>query len=314
MNRRFLITALVAAGALALSACATNDVAATVNDGEITNEEVVALRTDPVGDVVDGEVFRNDLTTLIVTQATVDAAEADFGITGVDTPEGRNAYVAEASEPELEVVTRVAEEPSLSQAAVDVVLTQLAVRAAVIDELVNDPVLLESVWQDQQPFIVEVCPRHILVETEEEAVAAKARIDGGESFTVVANEVSLDTFSPGGVLACPSSPADYVEPFGTVVATAQIGELTEPFQTEFGWHIVIVDERAFPATFEEFVAEAERWVPQQVALGAWSAWREEAVSRAEIAVRSQIGRWFPQGDGILPPPDSPDVANASARP
>jgi parvulin-like peptidyl-prolyl isomerase len=288
-----------------VSACSNSDVAATVNDSVIDNEDVTALRNAPIGETISGELYRGDLTTLIIAQATLDAAEHDYGITGLDTDTARSEYVEAASASELEIVSSVRENPDLSEAAVDVVVTQLAVRAAVAEEITKDPEVLERVWQEQQRLLVEVCARHILVASEAEALAAKERIEAGEDFTSVANELSLDTFSPGGQLPCPANPTDFVEPFATVVAATQLGELTDPFETEFGWHIVIVDDRVFPASYDEFVAAAQRWVPEAVVFGAWSNWRDAALASAEIEVRSQIGRWFPQGDGILPPPASP---------
>ena len=312
MNRRLFGLMLLGAAALVVSACSTSDVAATVNETEITNGEVVALRSDAVTEVIQGDPFRSDLTVLIVTQATVDAAEEEFGVTGFDTADGRVAFLSDATPEELAILESVGADPVRTPAAVDVVITQLAVRSVVIDEILRDPQLLAGVWQDQQETFVEVCARHILVATEAEAIAAKARIDAGEPFSAVANEVSLDTVSVDGQLPCPSSPANFVEPFGTVVASTQIGVVTEPFETEFGWHVVIVDDRVFPATFEEFVAEADRWVPQEIVQRAWTAWRDDALGRADIAVRSQIGRWFPAGDGILPPPDSPNVGDTGS--
>ena len=89
MNRRLLGLLLIGAAALLASACSTADVAATVNETAITNEQVTSLHPEPVSVVVDGESFRNDLTILIVTQATVDAAEEQLGVTGTDTTEGR---------------------------------------------------------------------------------------------------------------------------------------------------------------------------------------------------------------------------------
>ena len=312
MKRRWFGLMLLGVAAVAVSACSSGDVAATVNDTDITNEEVVALRSDPVTDVIEGDPFRSDLTILIVTQATVDAAEEQFGVTGFDTADGRVAFLAEATPEELAIVDNVSADPVRTPAAVDVLITQLAVRSVVMDGILQDPQLLAGVWEDQQGAFVEVCARHILVETEAEAIAAKARIDAGESFSAVANEVSLDTLSVDGQLPCPSNPANFVETFGTVVASTPVGVVAEPFATEFGWHVVIVDDRVGPATFEEFVAAAERWVPQAVVQSAWTAWRDDALGRADIVVRSQIGRWFPPGDGILPPPDSPIVGSAGS--
>lgn len=305
MKHRYLIFGLLAAVAVVVSACSNSDVAATVNDTAITNEDVGELRAAPVGETVSGEQFRGDLTTLIVAQATLDAAEEDYGITGLDTEEGRQAYLAQAPQSELDILASIGNNAELGKGATDVVVSQLAVRSAVAEEIANDPEVLLGVWQDQQRLLIEVCVKHIVVADQAEAQAAYDRIAAGETFGAVADEVSGDGLSPGGQLACPAHPTDYVEPFATVVATTEVGVVSQPFETEFGWHIVVVDERTFPASYEEFVADASRWVPLVVIQGAWSNWRDDALGRADIAVRSQIGRWFARGDGILPPPDSP---------
>jgi parvulin-like peptidyl-prolyl isomerase len=303
MNTRFRLLVVAATATLVTSACAAADFAATVNDTTISGSEVTGLRTADVGAVVDGEQVRNDLTTLIVLRSELDAANEDFGLTGLDSPDAREAWLAAASPQQLAQIEGISGNPELTEEAVDVVVTQLVVRDAVIGELVEDPGFQQDIWDTQQPF-AQVCPRHIVVRTEAEAAAARDRILGGEDFGTVAADVSLDP-SPGGQLLCPSKPRDYLVPFDEVVATAPIGELTEPFETAVGWHIVIVDSREEAESFEEFAEEPERWIPLDALDVAWVQWRESAVARADIVVRSQIGRWFPQGDGILPPPESP---------
>lgn len=305
MKHRHVIYGLIAVAIVLLSACSNSDVAATVNGTAITNEDVAELRTAPVGDTVSGEQVRGDLTTLIIAQAIVDAAEEDYGVTGLDTEEARDAYLAQASPSELSVVDAITANPELGSGAADVVATQLAVRSAVVESIVNDPDVLTEVWENQRDLLTEVCVRHIVVPEQAEAQAAYDRILAGEPFGDVADDVSRDDRSPGGQLQCPAHPTDYVEPFATVVASTEVGTVTEPFQTEFGWHVVIVDERTVAGSYEEVVADAQRWVPEIVVQSIWSAWRDSAVNGAEIEVRSQIGRWFPSADGILPPPDSP---------
>lgn len=305
MKRRHSLLFSLAAGAVLLSACSGATTAAVVNGTEIPDDAVTGLRTRPVEASVDGEAFRDDLTTLIVAQASLDAAEADYGLTGFDTPEARDAYLETAPAGVLETVANIEGNPALRPAAADVVVTQLMLREAVIEQFGSDPTIVERVWTDQQPQLVEVCVRHVLVPTPEAAIEVKDLIDAGDDFSEVADEFSLDESMPGGQLPCPAHPIDYVEPFSTVVASIPVGEVSDPFQTEFGWHIVIVDERTSPASYEEYTADPLRWIPSVVLLGAYSTWRDEALGKAEIRVRSQIGTWFPQGDGILPPPDSP---------
>ena len=238
MTSRIRLALVAAVAALIATSCAAADNAATVNGVAITDEDVLSVRTAEVGDRLAGEQFRGDLTTLIVLEAELQAAEEDFGITGLDSEAARAEWLAGAGDSERNVLAGVESNPELTEVAVDVVTTQLMLRDAVASALVRDDELLLEVWQADQAALVEVCPRHILVATEAEAQDARSRVESGEDFATVADELSLDTSSPGGALPCPSSPANYVEPFATVVATAVAGEVSDPFETDFGWHIV----------------------------------------------------------------------------
>ena len=287
------------------SACSAASHAATIDGTHISDEDVFAIRATQPDATAVGETFRGDLTTLIVTRATSLAASADFGLDDMESDAARQAFVATALPDELAILNSVAANQDLGPYAYDVVATQLAIRRAVASAIAHDPEFQQDIWDNDRDLLLEVCASHILAPTEEEAQAAKDRIDAGEDFAAVAGEVSLDQQSPGGALPCPSSPARFVQPFSSVVATAPVGELTVPFETEFGWHIVFVDSRAEPASFEEFVADPERWIPATRLASAYGLWRDEAVGRANIYVRSQVGIWFPQADGIIAPPASP---------
>lgn len=84
---------------------------------------------------------------------------------------------------------------------------------------------------------------HILVATEEEALAVKARIEAGEDFATVAREVSTDTGSGanGGDLGW-FTQGMMVQPFEEAVMGAEPGVLTGPIPTQFGWHLIILRE------------------------------------------------------------------------
>ena len=84
-------------------------------------------------------------------------------------------------------------DPDRSDATKAAVAEQLLIRDAVIAELANDEAYLAGIYENQPALLVSVCARHILVATPEEAEAVKARLDAGEDFAEVANEVSLDT-------------------------------------------------------------------------------------------------------------------------
>ncbi|HEU4520053.1 MAG TPA: peptidylprolyl isomerase [Microvirga sp.] len=100
----------------------------------------------------------------------------------------------------------------------------------------------------------EVRARHILVETEDEAKAALARLKGGEDFAKVAGDLSKDPGSKaeGGDLGF-FSKERMVEPFAETAFKLEPGQVSDPVKTQFGWHVIRVEEkRVKPVpTFEE---------------------------------------------------------------
>jgi peptidyl-prolyl cis-trans isomerase C len=109
----------------------------------------------------------------------------------------------------------------------------------------------------------EVRARHILVEKEEEAKAALARIRKGEDFAKVAAELSKDPGSgkEGGDLGYFTQDR-MVPQFGKAAFEAKVGDVTEPVQTQFGWHIIKVeDKRSRPLPkFEDVRAEIDTYL------------------------------------------------------
>ncbi len=306
MTRTTRFTLLLAVLGLVLAACGGANVAATVNGVEIPDDDVLALAVTPVTDgVVDAEGFRNLLTNAILTEAMVTGAEEQFGLASLDSRESIDAYVNAAPPEELDLLQSIATNPGLSEDAVDLVATQLLVRSTVKEQLANDRDYLEGVWQNSQDLLLQACVRHILVGTEEESQEVRSRLEAGEEFSAVADEVSLDVQSPGGALPCPMNPSVFIEPFSSVVATAPVGELVGPVQTEFGWHVIVVDSRESPSSLDELAADPIKWIPNDLIDAAWSNWLDGVVGEADIDVRSQIGMWYSPVDGIRPPPPSP---------
>ena len=92
--------------------------------------------------------------------------------------------------------------------------------------------------------VEEVHARHILVATEDEAKAIKAELDGGKPFEVLAMEKTTDPSGKqnGGDLGFFSK--DMMVPeFADVAFTLEPGKISDPVQTQFGWHIIKVEEK-----------------------------------------------------------------------
>ncbi len=109
----------------------------------------------------------------------------------------------------------------------------------------------------------EVRARHILVEKEDEAKAALARVRKGEDFAKVAAELSRDPGSgkEGGDLGYFTQDR-MVPQFGAAAFQLKAGDVSEPVQTQFGWHVIKVeDKRSKPLpTFEDVKGEIETYL------------------------------------------------------
>ena len=101
--------------------------------------------------------------------------------------------------------------------------------------------------------VVETNVRHILVQPSEirspEQTAEliqdiKRQLDEGADFAELAKKHSQDPASAlnGGALGW-STPDVFVGQFGEVMQTQEIGSISEPFLTQFGWHILQVLDR-----------------------------------------------------------------------
>ena len=111
----------------------------------------------------------------------------------------------------------------------------------------------------EQSQVDQVHVRHILItpneiiddETAQQQLEdAYERIEGGEDFGEVAKLLSDDPGSAnlGGDLGW-AGPGTFVPEFDKVVSGLEIGELSEPFRSQFGWHIVeLIDRRVYDNT------------------------------------------------------------------
>ncbi len=80
---------------------------------------------------------------------------------------------------------------------------------------------------------------HILVTKQSESLAILERIKNGEKFGKLAKELSIDSGSgkKDGNLGY-FTKGMMVKPFEEVAFNLQIGEISEPVKTEFGYHII----------------------------------------------------------------------------
>ena len=110
--------------------------------------------------------------------------------------------------------------------------------------------LLERKGNEQKALVPQFETRHILIKTSEVVSPESAkqtidsiynRIKAGEDFATLAATYSNDPGSArdGGSLGW-VSPGIMVPEFDAKMKAATVGQVTEPFETQFGWHILLV--------------------------------------------------------------------------
>lgn len=83
---------------------------------------------------------------------------------------------------------------------------------------------------------------HILVETEEEAAALVEEARGSASFVKLAQEHSTGPSGPNGGALGWFGDGMMVPEFQAAVADMTVGEISDPVQTQFGWHVIMLNE------------------------------------------------------------------------
>ncbi len=219
-----LASVIFASPVLAQDAAPAEDpVLATVNGEEILESEVRATQQGLPQQYrqLPFEMLKADLLTREINQRLLMIAGSDAGLADDEEVKER----VEALE------RRVIAEPYLDRALDDAV-TEDAIKAK-YDEFVanNEP----------EP---QVHARHILLENEEDAKAVIAELDDGADFVELAKEKSTGPSAPNGGDLGFFNRADMVAPFAEAAFAMEAGTYSkEPVQTQFGWHVIKVEEK-----------------------------------------------------------------------
>jgi peptidyl-prolyl cis-trans isomerase C len=232
--------ALAALGLLILPAAGCSKDSSTSTAGA----PEVADPNDPVVARVNGIAIR---------QSDLAVAEDDLGNEAHQAPpevkrEQLIAYVAD-----IILVSQAAEKNNLrddpvfkrrqaftsNKILMGIMLTKRAKDAATEDEM-------RKVYDDAvKPMSAEeeVRARHILVETEEEAKTILEQLKAGADFATLAKEKSKDPGGADGGDLGFFAKGQMVPEFSEVAFKMFEGQLSNPVKTQFGWHIIRMEEK-----------------------------------------------------------------------
>ncbi len=169
-----------------------------------------------------------------------------------DSPELRAAVRDELNTREL--LVREARKKNMQNNAdvkqqMELAQQTILVRAYVNDWVKSNPVPEAELKKEYEGIKNQIGDReykvaHILVEKEDEAKQVIADLQKGGKFDEIAKARSKDPGSKdrGGDLDW-NAPANFVKPFGDAMVKTEKGKFTpQPVQTQFGWHVIRVDD------------------------------------------------------------------------
>lgn len=180
----------------------------------------------------------------------------------------------------------IARELILQQASTDGIDKRDEVREQI--DLARSNILINSflqIWAKEHPVadadlraeyeklkgemtaIDEFQTRHILIKDEKAAKAALARLKKGEKFDKLASTLSEDTGTKakGGELGWVRTDANLVAPFLDAMKKLKKGETSDLVKTEFGNHIIRVDDvrKAQPPAFDQVRGELNQFMQRR---------------------------------------------------
>ena len=192
--------------------------------------------------------------------------------------------------PEVRARVRQAEEEALQQALlareIGPLLTEQALRARYDKDIAS------------QPQEAQVRARHILLQTETDAKNAITALQGGADFAALARERSRGPgAAEGGDLGF-FKKEEMPDAFAEAAFALQPGQFTAtPVRTQFGWHVIKLEERREEPrpTFEQSEEELRRAIIEEAAT--------QVVDR--LRAQATVQRFNLDGSPIASPPAPP---------
>ncbi len=166
----------------------------------------------------------------------------------------------------------------------------------------------------------QACASHILVDAPDKAKAIEDRLAKGEDFAAVAKAESKDPGSAekGGDVGCFFRNSQLVPEFLNAAFAQPVGQVGQPVQTQFGFHIIKVTSRQTPP-----YDQVKQQVQQAMGQGGsqqLQQWLTDALKKAKVKMNPKFGtfnkkRSVPEIEAPqAPPSQTPTTAPSLAPP
>jgi peptidyl-prolyl cis-trans isomerase C len=163
----------------------------------------------------------------------------------------------------------LAKDPAV-QARIELLRTQILAEAASEKYIKANPATDEEIRAEFDAQVAampkEYKARHILVDTKESADAIIVKLQGGGDFAKLASSESKDSSASNGGDLGWFSPQTMVKPFADAVVALEKGKFTQqPVQSEFGWHVILLEDVRSPEVpdFEQVKPQVEMFTQRK---------------------------------------------------
>lgn len=266
------IFALTVAASIGLAACSNpgDEVVVSTSVGDITQEEFYNSMKDIAGDQLLQQVV---VEQILNDKYKVTDKEIEEELKGVKEQYGESyeAVLAQSNLTEETLKTNIRFTLLQEKALKDVEVTD------------------EEIEKYYNQASQELNARHILVEDEETAKEIKAKLDAGEDFAELAKEFSTDPGSgaKGGDLGW-FTVGTMVPEFNDAAYALEIDEISEPVQSEHGFHIIQVTEKRDVKDYGKLEDKKEEIRESIAATKAdWNTKMAELIKEADVKVKDE---------------------------
>ena len=163
----------------------------------------------------------------------------------------------------------LAKDPAV-QARIELLRTQILAEAASEKYIKANPATDEEIRAEFDAQVAtmpkEYKARHILVDSKESADAIIVKLQGGADFAKLATAESKDSSASNGGDLGWFSPQTMVKPFADAVVALEKGKFTpQPVQSEFGWHVILLEDVRSPEVpdFEQVKPQVEMFTQRK---------------------------------------------------
>ncbi|RSD29275.1 peptidylprolyl isomerase [Mesobacillus subterraneus] len=244
--KKMLISLTVAAGVIGLGACSndngdSSEVIVESKAGNITKEELYQSMKEKYGEQALQEMLYQKV---LAKNYKVTDEEVDAKVAELKEELGDNFELVLQQ-------NQLKDEEELK----DILRDQLLMEKAALKDVKVSEEDVKKRYEEYQP---EIKASHILVEDEKTAQEVKKKLDEGAKFEDLAKEYSQDPGSAaqGGDLGF-FGPGKMVPEFEEAAYALEVNKISEPVQSQHGFHIIKVTEKKEKESYEEMKDELE---------------------------------------------------------